>query len=98
MNHAREFRGKVSSLARRAARSPLAVACGLALVFGYTAWRSNAAAGARRAASERPIMSNTIYKKPSEEQLRKSLTPIQYEVTQHAATEPPFRNQFWNNH
>ncbi|MBW8872480.1 MAG: peptide-methionine (R)-S-oxide reductase MsrB [Leifsonia sp.] len=26
------------------------------------------------------------------------LTPRQYEVTQEAATEPAFRNEFWNNH
>jgi peptide-methionine (R)-S-oxide reductase len=26
------------------------------------------------------------------------LTPRQFEVTQNAATEPPFRNEFWNNH
>ncbi|MEO5919560.1 MAG: peptide-methionine (R)-S-oxide reductase MsrB [Pseudolysinimonas sp.] len=26
------------------------------------------------------------------------LTPRQYEVTQNAATEPPFRNEFWNTH
>ena len=25
------------------------------------------------------------------------LSPEQYEVTQHNATEPPFRNEFWNN-
>ena len=43
-------------------------------------------------------MSNTTYKKPSDEELRRKLTPIQYEVTQRAATEPPFRNQFWDNH
>lgn len=30
------------------------------------------------------------------EQLRKELTPLQFEVTQNNATEPPFRNEYWN--
>jgi methionine-R-sulfoxide reductase len=29
-------------------------------------------------------------------QLKKKLTPIQFEVTQNSATEPPFRNEYWN--
>ena len=32
------------------------------------------------------------------EQLRARLTRMQYEVTQNAATEPPFKNEYWNNH
>ena len=36
--------------------------------------------------------------KPSEAELRKKLTPIQYEVTQNDGTEPPFRNEYHNNH
>ncbi|MBX9969334.1 peptide-methionine (S)-S-oxide reductase MsrA [Priestia aryabhattai] len=32
-----------------------------------------------------------------DEQLKTTLTPIQYEVTQHDATEPPFRNEFWDH-
>jgi peptide-methionine (R)-S-oxide reductase len=36
--------------------------------------------------------------KPSDEELKKRLTPIQYEVTQHEATEPAFRNEYWDNH
>lgn len=38
------------------------------------------------------------FKKPSENELQQSLTRMQYEVTQHAATEPPFQNEFYNNH
>ncbi|MGQ9547218.1 MAG: peptide-methionine (R)-S-oxide reductase MsrB [Roseiflexus sp.] len=37
------------------------------------------------------------YTKPSDEELRKRLTPEQYEVTQHEGTEPPFQNAYWNN-
>src|ERR1044071_5179484 len=43
-----------------------------------------------------PNMEN--YKKPSEAELKRKLTPEQFEVTQHAATEPSFQNEFWNNH
>lgn len=31
------------------------------------------------------------------EELKQKLTSLQYEVTQHSATEPPFSNEYWNN-
>jgi methionine-R-sulfoxide reductase len=37
------------------------------------------------------------FKKPSAEELKQKLTPMQFEVTQHAATEPPFRNAFFDS-
>lgn len=37
------------------------------------------------------------FKKPSEENLRQSLTPLQYDVTQNDATERPFENSYWDN-
>ncbi len=37
------------------------------------------------------------YHKPSAAELQHSLTKLQYDVTQKEATEPPFRNEYWNN-
>jgi peptide methionine sulfoxide reductase msrA/msrB len=37
-------------------------------------------------------------KLPSDADLKKTLTPMQYEVVRCSATEPPFRNEFWNHH
>jgi peptide methionine sulfoxide reductase msrA/msrB len=38
------------------------------------------------------------YKKPPDAELRRKLTPLEYQVTQEAGTEPPFDNRYWNNH
>jgi methionine-R-sulfoxide reductase len=38
------------------------------------------------------------FAKPADAELRKKLTPLQYEVTQHEGTEPPFRNEYHDNH
>lgn len=37
------------------------------------------------------------YVKPSAEEIRQRLTPEQFAVTQQDATEPPFRNPFWDH-
>jgi peptide methionine sulfoxide reductase msrA/msrB len=38
------------------------------------------------------------FTKPSEAELKKKLSNIQYEVTQNDGTEPAFRNEYWDNH
>jgi peptide methionine sulfoxide reductase msrA/msrB len=37
------------------------------------------------------------FKKPSEEELKKMLTPLQYKVTQENGTERAFENKYWDN-
>ncbi len=39
-----------------------------------------------------------VHGKPSDSVLRKQLTDLQFEVTQHSATEAPFHNAYWDNH
>jgi len=36
------------------------------------------------------------YTKPSDDELRQKLSPMQYKVTQHEGTEPPYANEYWN--
>ena len=38
------------------------------------------------------------YAKPSDAEIKQKLTKLQYNVTQHEATETPFNNQYWDNH
>jgi peptide methionine sulfoxide reductase msrA/msrB len=50
--------------------------------------------------STKPAVSSpsAAYTKPSTAELRQKLSPIEYQVTQNDATEPPFNNAFWDNH
>jgi methionine-R-sulfoxide reductase len=38
------------------------------------------------------------FQKPPAAELKKKLSSMQFQVTQQAATEPAFRNEFWDNH
>ena len=54
---------------------------------------------ALRAGSQTPPRTPAAdVQRPSDAELRQRLTPEQYRVTQHAGTEPPFNNAYWNNH
>ncbi len=45
-----------------------------------------------------PAISKVVaYPKQSEAELRKRLTPLQYEVVRGNGTEPPFQNPYWNH-
>jgi len=56
-------------------------------------------ASTNRPAPSLPSTNNAMdkYSKPSTQELKQKLTPLQFAVTQQAATEPAFRNDFWDN-
>jgi peptide methionine sulfoxide reductase msrA/msrB len=68
---------------------PLALACAAALALGACKGEPTAGAAGK---------TMTKATKPSERELRERLTPEQYEVTQREGTEPPFHNDYWDNH
>lgn len=41
---------------------------------------------------------SSSFRKPALADLKKKLTPQQYNCTQEEGTEPPFKNQYWNHH
>lgn len=44
-----------------------------------------------------PVIDEKLYLKPTDDDLKATLTDEQYRVTQEAATEAPFKNAFWNS-
>lgn len=41
-------------------------------------------------------LKDSTYRKPSTEEIRARLTPLQYQITQEDGTEPPFQNLYWD--
>jgi peptide methionine sulfoxide reductase msrA/msrB len=73
----------------------------LSLLASVAACRSSGGSNAQAAAEPKPaapVASAGTWAKPPLAELEKRLTPLQFEVTQHEATEPPFRNAYWDNH
>ncbi|MEY4631014.1 MAG: hypothetical protein RIQ81_1134 [Pseudomonadota bacterium] len=57
--------------------------------------RGNVFEESKIALRSRPLKKQ--FKKPSDEELKRTLTPEQYHITQQCGTEPPFNNAFWNH-
>ena len=69
------------------------------IVFVVALWAaSNAVAGDSQGPVPPPSAQGGAYNKPSQAELKRLLTPLQFRITQKNGTEPAFRNEYWNQH
>ena len=87
-------------IARHATRASVTVGIGGVLaVLLCTAFTPTPVYGqAKPSASAPSPTQRRTFVKPSDDELKKKLTPLQYAVTQRESTETPFRNGYWDNH
>jgi methionine-R-sulfoxide reductase len=79
-----------------AAVAGISALCVVVLLAGPSTQQSSSSTSTQLFGSTNSDMKT--FQKPSETELKKQLDPLQFQVTQKAATEPPFQNAFWDNH
>lgn len=81
------------------ARVPARAAATLFTLFAAHLLAAPAAhpSAAAQAQTQRKGWDAVDFRKPSDAELKKQLTPLQYDVTQHEGTERPFKNAYHDN-
>jgi methionine-R-sulfoxide reductase len=74
------------------------IAATIAAAISLLLVAASAQAQDRQATAAPASTPRKVFVKPSDSELRKKLTPLQYSVTQREDTETPFRNIYWDNH
>ena len=82
--------------ARHQAPRSIVVSAAALSLLGVLA--TGASAQDRRPTAIPTATTHRVFVKPSDAELRKKLTRLQYSVTQHEVTETPFNNDYWDNH
>jgi methionine-R-sulfoxide reductase len=76
----------------------LALAAAPVVILGLAFYATHGQQTNDEAAPLTPYMETNNFKKPDAAELKKTLTPEQFSVTQQSATEPAFANKYWDNH
>ncbi len=85
---------KTESLTERVSPGFIVVAC-LALATAFLFMHQSMA---QKNEPQKVAKTSGENQKMSDAELKKRLTPEQYHVTKESGTEPPFRNEYWDNH
>ncbi len=76
----------------------LLVVGALAAGLGFSAFSAHSQSASIHDAPRRSHQETSVPPKPTQDERKYQLSPLQYRVTQEAATEPAFQNEFWNEH